>query len=41
VREIPDIGTGKTSLVLAVGRVTDPKPLPEDEDVYVRDTSGN
>ncbi|GGW37139.1 hypothetical protein [Streptomyces caelestis] len=41
VREIPGIGTGKTSLVLTVGRVTDPKPFPEDEDVYARDTSGN
>ncbi|MER7402212.1 hypothetical protein ABT373_06860 [Streptomyces sp. NPDC000070] len=30
-----------TNLVLAAGRVTDPKPFQEDEDVYVRDTSGS
>jgi hypothetical protein len=31
----------ETSLVLAAGRVTDPKPFPEDEDAYVQGTSGD
>ncbi|MEU0191568.1 hypothetical protein ABZ250_17125 [Streptomyces afghaniensis] len=31
----------ETSLVLAAGRVADPKPFPEDEDAYVRGTSGD
>ncbi|GAA2399626.1 hypothetical protein [Streptomyces daghestanicus] len=31
----------ETRLVLAAGRVTDPKPFPEDEDAYLPDTSGD
>ncbi|MFF6916116.1 hypothetical protein [Streptomyces sp. NPDC012466] len=30
----------KTGLVLAGGRVTEPKPIPDDEDAYVLDMSG-
>ncbi|MFH9065393.1 hypothetical protein ACH4GM_29835 [Streptomyces coeruleorubidus] len=30
-----------THLVLAAGRVTDPRPFPEDEDAYLPDTSGD
>ncbi|MET9681407.1 hypothetical protein [Streptomyces coeruleorubidus] len=31
----------ETSLALSADRVTDPKPFPEDEDVYVPDASGD
>ncbi|MFF5521410.1 hypothetical protein [Streptomyces coeruleorubidus] len=30
-----------TRLVLAAGRVTDPRPFPEDEDAYLPDMSGD